>query len=353
MTLGSNKNIHNTNLNPNSNNLKLKLGLYNVENLFLVFDQKDIPENYLKLSEPQWQKLSNSIYPSKELHKCIQLAQIIKENSPDIMMLCEVGGAESLNNFNKLFLNDTYQVALLEGNSDRNIDVGYLIKKQSPYFYDISSNRLRPLNFLYPHEITSKKTGYPIKKDSQYFSRDCVELRLFTKTKEEPFFIILLTHLKSRLDPERIDPGGVEKRTAELNTCISIYKELKTKHPQTPFVFAGDMNGFAGIPNTDPEFLPIYSDTDLQDVLEVANVAIKERATFYQIKNGGKADGKQIDYCFISKELIDKLIKTSAQVYRYKDNLGLTLNEPKSLDEKLKLASDHYPLFFTLENLNY
>lgn len=339
--------------NLNSTKLQLKLGLHNVENLFLLFDPNDVPPNYLKLSEALWQKLSNSVYETKELNKCIQLAQIITENSPDIMMLCEVGGAESLNNFNKLFLDDQYQVALLEGNSDRNIDVGYLIKKESPFFYDITSNRHRPLNFLYPHEVTSKKTGYPLKKDSQYFSRDCVELRLFTKTKDQPFLILLLTHLKSRLDPDRIDPGGTEKRSAELNTCLAIYKELRSQFADVPIIFSGDMNGYAGKPHTDPEFLPIYTETDLQDILEIANVDIKERSTFYQVRNGGKTDGKQIDYCFLSNHLADKLIISTAQVYRYKDSLGLPLNEPKSLDEKLRLASDHYPIFFNLENINF
>src|SRR3989338_2174865 len=240
-----------TNNNINSIKVKLKLGLLNVENLFLLFDQ-EIPLHYQKINESQWQKLSSSVYETKPMNKCQQIAKVITENAPDIMMLCEVGGAESLNNFNKLFLQSQYHTALIEGNSDRNIDVG----------------------FLYPHETTSKKTSYPIKGQSQFFSRDCAELRLFTKTKEDPFLIILLTHLKSRLDPERIDPGGVERRSAEFRTCLEIYRELKIQFKNIPIVFSGDMNGFAGKPNTDTEFLPLYSETDLEDVLEIANVSV-------------------------------------------------------------------------------
>lgn len=341
-----------TNNIPDKDKLQLKLGLYNLENLFLMLGH-EVPEHYQKLNEAQWQKLSTSVYETKPLAKCQQIAAIIAENSPDIMMLCEVGGAESLSNFNKLFLESRYNVAILEGNSDRNIDVGFLIKKDLPFFFDIASNRLRPLNYLYPHETTSKKTGYPIKGPTQYFSRDCAELRLFTKSKENPFLIILLTHLKSRLDPERIDPGGLERRAAELRTCLEIYKELKLHYKDTPIVFSGDMNGYAGTPNTDAEFLPIYSETDLQDVLELANVSTDKRSTFYQIKNGGKCEGKQIDYCFISQNLTDKLVKSDAHVYRYKDQFGSPLDIPKSIDDKLKLASDHYPLFFKLDNLDY
>jgi endonuclease/exonuclease/phosphatase family metal-dependent hydrolase len=332
--------------------LQLKFGLFNVENLFLLFDQ-EIPAHFQKLNEAQWQKLSNSVYENKTLVKCNSIAQIIKENDPDIMMLCEVGGSDSLHNFNKLFLDNKYNVALIEGNSDRNIDVGYLIKKDVSFFFDIASNKNRPLNFLYPHEKLSKKTGYSIKGHSQFFSRDCVELRLFTQAKESPFMVLLLTHLKSRLDPERIDPGGTERRSAELRTAVDIYKELKNQHPNTPIILSGDMNGFAGKPDTDPEFLPLYSETDLEDVLELACLSIDKRSTFYQIKNGAKAEGKQIDYCFISSHLKDKLVTQDVKVYRYKDEFGFAFDNPKTMDEKGRLASDHYPLFFTLENIEY
>jgi endonuclease/exonuclease/phosphatase family metal-dependent hydrolase len=335
-----------------STKLQLKFGLFNVENLFLLFDQ-EIPAHFQKLNEAQWQKLSNSVYENKTLVKCNSIAQIIKENDPDIMMLCEIGGSDSLHNFNKLFLDNKYNVALLEGNSDRNIDVGYLIKKDVSFFFDIASNKNRPLNFLYPHENLSKKTGYSIKGPSQFFSRDCAELRLFTKAKESPFMVLLLTHLKSRLDPERIDPGGTERRSAELRTAVDIYKELKNQLPHTPIILSGDMNGFAGKPDTDPEFLPLYNETDLEDVLELASLSIDKRSTFYQIKNGSKAEGKQIDYCFISSHLKDKLVTQDVKVYRYKDEFGFPLDNPKTMDEKGRLASDHYPLFFTLENIEY
>ena len=338
MTLGS------------TNNIQLRLGLFNAENLFLLFDQ-EIPPDYLKLTEPQWQKLSSSVYENKPLAKCIEIAQLIKLNNPDIMMFCEIGGLESLKNFNQLFLNGEYHIALLEGNSDRNIDVGFLIRKQTSYFFDIATNKNRPLQFLYPHETTSKKTGYPVKGASNLFSRDCAELRLFKKNKGEPFLIILLTHLKSRLDPDRIDPGGTERRGAELRTAIQIYKELRNTHSAVPIVLCGDMNGYAGKLNTDAEFLPLYQETDLEDILELANVSMDKRSTFYQIKNNNKIDGKQIDYCFISGNLQSRLVKSSIEVYRFKDQFGFAIDQPKTLDDKSRLPSDHYPLFFSLEKL--
>lgn len=328
----------------------LKIGLFNAENLFLLFDQEP-PPHYQKLNEAQWQKLSTSVYENKPLAKCIQIAQLIKENAPDIMMLCEVGGAESLNNFNRLFLDSRYHAVLLEGNSDRSIDVGFLVSKESRFYFEIASNKLRPLNFLYPHETQSQNSGYPIKTASHFFSRDCAELRLFMSDRQRPFLVLLLTHLKSRLDPEKIDPGGTERRGAELRTAVSIYKEIRQQMPGIPVLLAGDMNGYAGRAGTDNEFLPLYGETDLQDVLEIAGVETEKRSTFYQIKSGGKSDGRQIDYCFLSDNLAPKLAPGSAHVYRFKDEFGFALEQPRTMEEKSRLPSDHYPIFFTLENL--
>ncbi len=335
---------------PNPYSINLKFGLFNAENLFLLFDQP-IPPHFEKLSEPQWQKLSSSVYENKPLGKCLQIAELIKENDPSVMMFCEVGGVESLKNFNEMFLNSQYLVALIEGNSDRHIDVGFLIKKTDAFYFDLITNKNRPLNFLYPHENTSINTGYPTKGTTHFFSRDCAELRLFKNNRAHPFLIILLTHLKSRLDPERIDPGGTERRSAELRTAIDLYKEICALHPQVPVLFAGDMNGFAGLPQTDAEFACIYAETDLQDVLEIANVSLEHRSTFFQIKNGAKVDAKQIDYCFIPAQLKPHLKNESALVYRYKDEFGFALDAPRTLEHKSRLPSDHYPLFFTLENL--
>lgn len=335
-----------TNLNHQKTS-HLKLGLLNAENLFLLFDH-EIPQYYQKLNEAQWQKLSSSVYENKSLEKCQQLSLLIKQNAPDIMMLCEVGGKESLKNFNKLFLDTVYDVALIEGNSDRNIDVGFLIRKDLSLSFSIHTHKNRLLNFLYPHESTSKKTGYP-SPPTHFFSRDCAELHLQHPTENVPFMIILLTHLKSRLDPERIDPGGTERRSAELRTCVDIYKELQQCHPASYIMLCGDMNGYAAKENTDPEFAPVYSETDLVDVLEVSQIEIEKRATYYQIKSGGRNEGRQIDYCFLSNNLHAKL--SDAEVFRYRDEYGFAFDPPKSLEDKLRLPSDHYPLFFTLEKL--
>ncbi len=332
----------------------LKVLLLNAENLFLLSDQPLTPD-HLKLDQIRWNKLSTSVYENKPLEKAKSLAHLILEQDPDIVLFCEVGGFESLQNFNHLFLKDKYSPALIEGNSNRNIDVGYLIRKDIGFYFDIISNKNRLINYLYPHERQSLDNGYPAKKvpeGSHKFSRDVAELHLFQRDREKPFFIFLLTHLKSRLDPEGIDPNGFERRQAELQTLVSIYKELDTKfQSQVPIAVGGDFNGNASSTNTDIEFQELYKTTQLRDVCDLAKIAAEHSATYYQVGRSSKAEGKQLDYCFLSPSAQALLDTTSVQVYRYKDHLGQPFDPPTNLEAKLNLPSDHYPVIFTLKNI--
>lgn len=330
--------------------MNLKFCLLNAENLFLLFDQ-ELPPNFHKMEERQWDSLSTSVYPNKGLRKTLEVAKTLTDINADIIMLAEVGGLESLKNFNKHFLSNAYSEILVEGNSDRNIDVGFLIKKPIPFYFDLISHKNRDLKFLYSHERTSQLTDYPPQNVTHKFSRDCAELRLFKSDVNKPSFIILLTHLKSPLDPEKIDPHGTERRTAELKACVEIYEELKKEFPICPVIMAGDFNGNASRIHTDPEFKTLYERTDLEDVLQISKVPVEQRATYLQIRQGQKSDSRQIDYCFLSKELHSMVKVKSTQVYMYKDEFGSNLLRPTTLEQKLALPSDHYPIVFELENV--
>lgn len=337
-----------------SNTINISFCLLNAENLFLLFDHT-LPADWQKMEELQWQKLSTSVYDNKSLKKCFALAKSIQDLNPDILMLCEVGGTESLKNFNELFLNNLYSVAMTEGNSDRNIDVAFLIKKNSPFYFDLHTNKNRLLNFWYPHEKIYNEEAQ--KKNiklipSHKFSRDCVELRLFKISQDKPFAVILLTHLKSRLDKEHIDPNGFERRSAELQSTIEIYKELQTQHPLVPILICGDFNGIAAKTNTDLEFKEIYTETDWGDVLELSNVNPQDRWTYAQVKATSRTEGRQIDYCFLNSVALKYLNKSRSLVYRYKDQFGFALDQPQSLEAKFQLPSDHYPIYFELININ-
>ncbi len=324
--------------------LDLRCALLNAENLFLLLDQKlPIPFDHLK--ELEWQKYSTSIYSNKPLNKLLKLKTYFNEIDADIILLEEIGGEESLRNFNLHFLNDNYRVALIEGNSDRSIDVGFLIHKRVPSHFNIITNKDLPINFWYPHEL--KTPGLP----SHKFSRDAAELHLFDRSMSKPFLIFLLTHLKSPLDPEGIDPMGTLRREAELKALLGIYKKLSNQYPNTPIIVGGDLNGNASRHNTDSEFLEIYKTTDLEDILEIAAKPLEERMTYYPLKSGMLLPGKQIDYVFLSNKAKPYLDSLSTQVFRYEiPNRGRALG-PQTTEEKQGLPSDHYPIVFNLKGL--
>lgn len=331
---------------PWSESIDLKIALLNTENLFLLFDLPATLE-HTKLDEIQWQKLSTSIYPNKNLNKLKELARAFKDMDPDIILLCEVGGPESLKNFNDLFLEQKYSTALIEGNSDRNIDVGFLIRKSLPFYFDLSSNKHRLINFNYESEKSLKSPP------DHKLSRDCSELKLFQRQADKPFLNILLTHLKSRLDPEKKDPNGFLRRQAELKTVVDIANEVQKKNPNVPLILAGDFNGNAGMKNPDSEFKYLYEHTNMSDVLELAGLAEDKRTTFTQVRNGSRGEGRQIDFCFLTPIAAQYLDRSSASVYRYKDNYGFAIDLPSTLEKKLELPSDHYPILFKLQQVPF
>lgn len=333
-------------------NGRLRLLEFNVENLFLYLDHHR-GEDLAKLTESGWQALTSSTTANKPIKQIRRLAAAIRDINPDIMIFCEVGGRESLANFNRYFLKDLYQSHLLEGNSDRGIDLGYLVRKTLPFKYDLISHRHRPIDFLYPHELLTKETGYDHLRagriKSHRFSRDVLELRVFEGDEVTPVMIILQVHLKSQLDPLRIDPQGRDRRRAEAEKLVKIQQEISQEfNGKVPVLLAGDFNGGAWRQQTDVEFESIYRETDLEDCLQLAGVPEDERFTHMQISSRRVAQSKQLDYIFVPKSLASRVNKNETWVYRYKDELGMTLIIPRNIHEKRELPSDHYPVVLTL-----
>lgn len=320
----------------------------NAENLFIYLDHlpKDKKNFDVRLlSEQAWQELSSASVSNKPLSKTVGLAEAILDIQPDILALNEVGGKESLKNFNELFLGDRYIVHLQEGNSSRGIDVGYLIRKDWPYRFELITHKDRPLNFLYPHEQRMKR-----RPKSHLFSRDCAELRVFDKDSSTPDLICFLVHLKSKLDPEGIDPFGTQRREAELKSLVEIYKESKEQFPNAERVVFGDFNGIARKDKTDSEFLKLYEETDLLNSLEEVGLEGEWSTTQVQFDRSGRRYLLQFDYIFVSPGLVPRIDKDHTYVYRYKSDLGVHSALPTNFDEKMLCPSDHYPVVMTLKS---
>lgn len=323
----------------------LRICQFNVENLFLFMDfykGQDIEH----LSEDAWKSLSSSTTANKSLRKCKQLRDAIFAIDPDILCLNEVGGIESLENFNKYFLKSAYTCHLKEGNSQRGIDIGYLIKNEIKDKPLLISHKNRSINFLYPNETEAPGGG-----KSHYFSRDIAELRLFKPNQSSPYFVILLAHLKSKLDPAGVDPEGRKRRQAEVKTLISIYNEVRSElGSKVPILVCGDFNGTARKSKHEAEFNSIHEESDLVDAFDVLQLPDEKRVSQVQIMNSGKTHKLQIDYIFVSPELTGKLLPEGSGSFLYHTELGQPAPLPRSLEERDLLPSDHYPMVLNLLN---
>jgi endonuclease/exonuclease/phosphatase family metal-dependent hydrolase len=163
--------------------------------------------------------------------------------------------------------------------------------------------------------------------------------------------ISLLVHLKSQIDRNGLDPGGRDRRRAELEKLIHIYQEIDFEFKkQSPIILGGDFNGLAALPNPDIEFAAIYRETNLKDCLDVAQVFQDERFTYQQIYNNRVGIHRQIDYIFIPPSLASRVDAKETWVFRYRDEGGKTQLVPRTFNEKRLLPSDHYPVILTLNS---
>lgn len=312
----------------------MKLCLFNVENFFL-------------LSGP------NGDGFKKPIDKIEWIARTISEIDADITMLCEMGGIHSLDLFNTKYLNSQYYTALLKGNSDRGIEMGYLIKKSSPYTYKHLSHAHASIEFNYPFEIEENKKNNsgaaPIHAPHK-FSRDISELRLSKDGKVAT--IILLVHLKSKWDRDGVDFLGKERRKAELKALVKTYNRLRAEfNYEVPIVVAGDLNGVAQKGMQEPEFDDLYNFTDLQDVMEVMGEPYEHRLSFFHFGKENNREAYQLDYILLPKELHSKVKKEDSGIYLFRDIHGVPLPYPKESYQRYALPSDHYPVVADLDFL--
>ncbi len=319
----------------------LRIATLNAQNLFLLDD----PYEYQKKT------ILKKFQPNKPLHKTIDLGKAILEMDPDILMISEVGGEESLCNFNSKYCNNYFSPTLIKGNSDRGIDLGFLIKRGMPFSYNHYTHKNRSINFNYEFEKKEnekkKKQNLPPSYQPHRFSRDIAELRIFPKGQNEtPILILLSVHLKSQLDFGGYDENGSKRRRAELKTLIDVYLKLQKKYDnKVPILIGGDFNGNAQFSNSDPEFQYLYEKTDLKDILELIDIPVNQRSTLLHSTSNNEKKSLQFDYIFLSEKLKPVIRQKDSGIYRYKDpETGVPLPFPQDDSDLRHFPSDHYPL---------
>ncbi len=305
----------------------MKVASLNMENLFLHYPQDQLEEE-------------KKYRPLKDRDKCRSLAQAILEIDADVMALSEVGGEESLASFCEQFLEDKYHHSLIKGNSDRGIELGYLVKKGLPYTFEHLTHRNSEIPLDY-------KSDDPMLQPPWFMSRDIAELRIVKDGSPE--LIVLNVHLKSRLDVEGLDNESTMRRRAEVELLVDSFHAIDKKFDhKVPIIITGDFNGYAR-PNGHPEFERIHSDTDLVDVLEILKLPQDQRASHVYFDRLKTPILDQLDYLFLPPALHKLVIKESSGLYFYKDEDGIPYRRPQYPHEGYALPSDHLPIVVDLD----
>ena len=309
-------------VNPSFPSPILKVLVLNAENLFVFLERWD-GTAMEEMTEPKWQLANAGLLDNKPLQKTRDLAATIRSIDPDLILLTEVGGLVSLENFNTHFLSSAWSCHLLEGNSDRGIDMGFLVK--APWEVRLTSRREHPLR----HPKYTR------------FSRDVLSLQL--GIAGQTWFNVLLVHLKSKLDKNREDFEGRTRRAVEvLGLCEIVAGLDKT----VPLLLGGDFNGDARWPTPEPEFLPLYHWVQLRDVVSFSPLPDEERFSYLHFRPSvvGRI-AQQLDYLFVN-EAAEKLLLPHSVIFpRYLNSQGLPLPVPVVSNQRRLLPSDHFPLY--------
>lgn len=299
---------------------------------------------------------TSATYLPKPVEKTKAIAEVFHHIEPDIAFLMEVGGLASLEHFNDRYLNNQYRVFLKKGNSNRGIEIGYLIKrsflKEYKLVVDLISHAHKPINFLYPHEHQENKKamikGQKHRHHSHRMSRDLAELRIYAEDdcqKEKPRLIFLGAHLKSKLDRDCIDWQGTKRRRAEMKYCVETFlKRKKSFKDQCPIFLTGDFNGECHQGKFDPEFQELSLLEGVQDFSDHLKLPREECVSFIGMDKSKKPFPLQLDYFFYHQKWHQFIEGKECGFYRYRNQEGMPYPIPQNPGARFSLPSDHYPL---------
>jgi len=267
---------------------RIHLATFNAENFSLLFDRSLNREELEALSDAEYRGMNPSIWnPNKDRDKIAAIARVILAEGFDILGICEVGGLETLENFNALYLEGRYECHLYEENSRRGIFVGALVKK-------------------------GRFPGYRAENVKGDFSRNLLRLELGSKGGGLTVFV---THLKS----QRGDDRGLEFRVDEVRRLAALV-------PRRRAVVMGDFNGILIRGMNQFEYDP-FLELPLSDVLAAVGVPPQERRTHWFFGAGSR--GSQLDYVFCTHDI--EVVEASV----------IGFGEPTNRAERDRLASDH------------
>ncbi len=312
--------------------MPLTLCELNAENLFISLEHYE-GGGFDNLSESQWRRLALPQLRKKQkpINKIWGLVDAIEDINPDILMLVEVGGKESLEHFNHYFLKNAYTAHFVETNSNRSIDLAFLVKKDLHYDTQIISNRHTPVTI-----DTYKNSGPALR-----FSRDVAEMHLSQNSQLQ--MILLLTHLKSKISTDT-DFQGRDMRRAEANALAALYLKRREQHPEAAIIMGGDFNSDLKSPEMES-----IAKTDLTDFHDIAGNSAESRISQMHFDHQGLPQPQVLDYLLLSPHLKNKVIPKKSFTYRYKSFYNTPHPLPTTVHQRYHMPSDHFPLVLALD----
>jgi endonuclease/exonuclease/phosphatase family metal-dependent hydrolase len=240
----------------------LRVAAFNAENFYLILDRLYGRDELEALDSGAYLAMNSSIYnPNKERAKVAAIASTIIERDYDVVGLVEIGGMESLSNFNRIYLGDRYDCFLHEENSRRGIFAGALVKRGA--FARVEARSMPGA-----------------------FSRNILRLNLGHGGTDLEVFVV---HLKSQHGEDR----GIAQRMREVEALASMVRLGRC-------LVMGDFNGIAIRGEAQFEYEAFLA-LPFDDVLERVGLPVDRRWTHYHF--GPRPNFAQLDYIFCTRDI--------------------------------------------------
>lgn len=288
--------------------IKVKVGTYNVNNLF---DRFDDPYSYSD------DKGGYRTTKPKSLDEIYQLGARLREDRPDVMAFQEIEGKGVLYEFNVSQLGRHFRdIALIPANDPRNIDCAVAST--------ITLGQIVSYQFIRDYE-----TGHRL------FSRDLLEVEVLNpENPNQRLFTLFVSHLKSKyVDPStKASERDEEQQRSDRKrwkqaAAIAQIVRARFPNPNDYFIVAGDFND-----TPDSQTLaPLLNDPYLQLYDISQSIPDPEKRWTHYWKE--EKLRSQIDYLLLSPGLAQRIVPGSIEV----------------VHNRFVGGSDHRPVYVTLE----
>jgi endonuclease/exonuclease/phosphatase family metal-dependent hydrolase len=252
----------------------------------------------------------------------LMTARVIQDVNADILAVVEAEDRIALTHFNDQLLKPMgaaySSVMLIDGNDDRGIDVGLLLKGGCTIESMVS-------------HVDDVKAGVRV------FSRDCPEFTV--RVNANTGVLVLANHLKSKGYGSSADSNA--RRKTQAKRVREIY-DLRRSQGIDSIAVVGDLND---TPDSDP-LQPLLADgSDLKDIFDHPRFQSDGRPGTFG--NGTKS--QKIDYILLSPNLFQKV--TAAGVWRkgvWGGVNGTLFEHYGEMTKAVHAASDHAALWADL-----